>query len=72
MIHRDQHAQRTQVSLLRNVIAWFRRNGFRARLHDAISSHIPVGYEDEAGFHVVRETASARSIPDSDREIAHF
>ncbi len=72
MIDCDHHAKKPQVSLLRSVIAWFRPNGFWARLHDMIATQMPVGYEDGAGFHIGRETASVRCVPDSESEMARF
>jgi hypothetical protein len=72
MIHRDQHARKMQVPLLGNVIASLQRKGFLGTLHDAIASQMPVGYEDEAGFHMGRETFSVNSGQSPDSEMSRF
>ena len=72
MIGHDHHAKMTQVSLLKSVIAWFRPHELLARLHNKIATQMPVGYEDEAGFHIGMETASVYSVPASDREMDRF
>jgi hypothetical protein len=39
-------AKKKQTFLLRNVVAWFRWNGLMAKLHTAIETQVPVGYEE--------------------------
>ena len=72
MITESHHAREKQAFLLGSVIAWLRRNGLKAKLHSAFATHVPVGYEDETGFHIVRKTSPVRSDPGSGAEFGRF
>jgi hypothetical protein len=65
MLTENQHAKKKQPFFQGNVIAWFRRNGLMARLRSTIVDHVPVGYEDETGFHIAKKPSPVRSDPDS-------
>jgi hypothetical protein len=58
--------------LIGNVITWLRRNGLLARLHASIANHVPVGYEDETGFHIGMKTPSDLPSPVSGAEFGRF
>ena len=61
MIPVSHCAKNEQVFLPGNAVAGLRWHGLRARLHGAIQSaitaHLPLGYEDETGFHFAVETS---------------
>jgi hypothetical protein len=83
MIPVSHCAKNGQVFLPGNPAAGFRWHGLRARLHGAIqaaiAAHLPLGYEDETGFHFGVETrwvgqkgvgAEAMQIPTFKQEAA--
>ena len=72
MIVDNLRAKQKQTFLLGTVIAWLRRTGLTARLHDTIATHVPLGYEDETGFHITRETPSDPPDPVSGAEFGNF
>jgi len=72
MIADCHHAKKKQPFLLGNVIAWLRRTGLMARLHDTIAIHVPVGYEDETGFHIAREIPPDSPDPVSGAKFGNF
>jgi hypothetical protein len=72
MITESHHAREKQTFLFGGVIAWIRRNELKAKLHSAFATHVPVGYEDETGFHFERKPAPVRSDPDSLSEFGQF
>lgn len=55
MFSASHYAKKEQAFLPGNAGAWFREDGLMARLrsaiHAAIETHVPLGYEDETGFH---------------------
>jgi hypothetical protein len=72
MITESHHAQEKQTFLLGNIMAWIRPNELKAKLHNAFANHVPVGYEDETGFHIVRKASPVRSDPGSREEFGQF
>ena len=68
----SHHAQEKQTFLLGNIMAWIRRNELKTKLRTAIATHVPVGYEDETGFHIGRQTSPVRCDPASRAEFGPF
>jgi hypothetical protein len=54
-------AKKEQVFLPGNAGAWSREGGLMARLQAAIETLVPLGYEDETGFHF-QEDSQARAF----------
>lgn len=72
MITESHHAPEKQTFLLGSVMAWLRRNELKTKLHNAFATHVPVGYEDETGFHIVRKPSPVRADPASRAEFDQF
>ncbi|MGD0812711.1 MAG: hypothetical protein ABSA83_03830 [Verrucomicrobiota bacterium] len=72
MITQRHHAREKQGFFFGSVISWIRRNELKTKLHDAFVNHVPIGYEDETGFHIIRKPAPVRADPDSGREFDRF
>jgi len=68
MITENHHAREKRTFLLGSVIAWIRRIELKTKLQTAFATHVPVGYEDETGFHLERHTSPVRSGPVSGAE----
>ena len=72
MITENHHAREKRTFLFGNVLAWIRRNELKTKLHSAFAAHVPVGYEDETGFHFERKTGPVRSDPGSRADFDRF
>ena len=51
------------------IMAWLRRHGLKNRLHSTIAQHIPIGYEDETGFHLGMEEPSVCFDPEAEADL---
>jgi stringent starvation protein B len=62
MIAETHHENEEQPFLLRNVIDWLRSHGIMAHLKNVVAAQVPVGYEDETGFHLGVPPAPVRAV----------
>jgi hypothetical protein len=46
-----------------NFTDWLRPSGIRAKLNNVVASLVPVGYEDETGFHYGVKAAPVPFVP---------
>jgi hypothetical protein len=65
MITETHRAREKQGFRLGSVISWIRPEEIKAKLYQAFTAHVPVGYEDETGFHIVRQPSPVRADRDS-------
>jgi hypothetical protein len=72
MISERQHAREKRSFHFGSVISWIRPNELKAKLRNVFAAHVPVGYEDETGFHIVRKPSPVRSDPDSFADFDQF
>jgi hypothetical protein len=65
MITESHNAKEKKISRAGNVFAWLLPSEFKARLRSVFAARVPMGYEDETGFHIGRKPSPVRSDPAS-------
>jgi hypothetical protein len=63
MIAETHHENEEQPVLLRHVIDWLRSCGIMVHLRNTVAAQIPVGYQDETGFHLGVQAADVSAVP---------
>ena len=50
---------------IKKVIAWLRPSCIMGKLNNIVATNVPVGYEDEMGFHLGVKTAPVPFVPEN-------